>query len=56
MFCDGETVLGHMEKVDEVLIVHDGDFVLVHYLRLPWYLSERNKSPVLNTVILTIKN
>ena len=28
------TVLGHMEKVDEVAIVHDGDFFLVHFLRL----------------------
>ena len=35
-FCDGETILGHMEKVDEVPIVHDVDFVLVHYLCLPW--------------------
>ena len=28
--------LGHMVRVDEVAIVHDGDFFLVHFLRLPW--------------------
>ena len=32
----GETVLGHLEKVDEMPIVHDGDFVLIHFRHLPW--------------------
>ena len=36
-FCDGETVSGHMEKVDEVPIVMVGTLIgLVHYLHLPW--------------------
>ena len=35
-FSSGETVLGHLEKVDEVPIVHDGDFVLIHIRHLPW--------------------